>query len=74
MTDNWKFGDVIENTSASADNPTRRGYFVRVGIRKGRLNPGRYAEITDGNGKFWELSLAGQSAVRVSHSALEPVG
>lgn len=73
MADSWKFGDVIENTAASEDNPTRRGYFVRAGNRIGAtLNPGRYAELTDGAGMFWEVSLAGQHVVRVSHSTIGP--
>ncbi len=69
----WKFGDVIENRAASPDSPTWRGYFVRVKTRAGRLNPGRVAEITDGNGQFWESPLSGQQLVRVSHSTIEPV-
>lgn len=49
------FGDVVENGWASERNPTRRGFFVRAFIRKGRMNPGLTWEITDGKGKFWEL-------------------
>jgi hypothetical protein len=50
-----KFGDVIENGWASENNPTRRGYFVREFVRRGRLNPGRTWQITDGRGRFWEF-------------------
>jgi hypothetical protein len=50
----WRFGDKIENDVASYDNPTRIGYFVRRAVRIGRMNPGAYVQITDGNGSFWE--------------------
>lgn len=50
-----RFGDVVENDYASPDNPTRRGYFVREFKRTGKLNPGLTWEVTDGDGKFWEL-------------------
>jgi hypothetical protein len=72
MADSWKFGDVIENRSASADNPTRRGYFVRVVNRTGRLNPGRHAELTDGEGKTWLQPLSGEYLVRVRNSTVGP--
>lgn len=52
-----RFGDIIENGWASERNPTRTGYFVREGRRTGRMNPGRYFEVTDGAGKFWELPV-----------------
>lgn len=52
-----RFGDIIENGWASLENPTRRGFFVRAGRRTGRMNEGRYFEVTDGKGKFWELPL-----------------
>lgn len=51
------FGDLVENPAASPDNPTRCGYFVRRGVRSGKLNPGPFAEITDGRGKFWESRI-----------------
>jgi len=50
-----KFGDRMRNPWAGEGNPQRDGYFVREGRRTGNLNPGRYYEFTDGNGKFWEL-------------------
>lgn len=50
-----KFGDLVENGWASADNPTRVGYFVREFRRTGRLNPGLTWELTDGKGAFWEV-------------------
>lgn len=49
------FGDVVENGWASENNPTRRGYFVRSFVRRGRMNAGLTWEITDRKGKFWEL-------------------
>ena len=52
-----KFGDAVENGWASEANPTRVGLFVREGFRTGKMNRGRYFEVTDGNGKFWELPL-----------------
>lgn len=48
-----KFGQRVRGIFASDDNPHKNGYFVRSGFRKGRLNPGMYYEITDGNGDFW---------------------
>ena len=69
----FKFGDVIENKAASKDNPTRYGYFVREIKRSGRLNPGRYVEITDGNGSFWRSPLGGQNLVLFSNSSIEPI-
>lgn len=60
-----RFGDIIENGWASADNPTRVGYFVREGRRTGRMNAGRYFEVTDGAGKFWELPLGRDHKITV---------
>lgn len=65
----WHFGDVVENQWASLDNPTRRGYFVRYIDRTGRLNPGRYAEITDSYGKFWECPVS-DKLVRIAFSGI----
>jgi hypothetical protein len=60
-----RFGDLIVNGWASESNPTRVGYFVREGRRTGRMNPGRYFEVTDGNGKFWELPLDSDHKISV---------
>lgn len=60
------FGDIIENGWASAGNPTRTGFFVREGCRSGRMNAGRYFEVTDGNGKFWELPLGSDYKITVT--------
>ena len=50
-----KFGDIIENGWASADNPIRFGVFVRSKKRRGRFNPGTYYLLTDTKGKHWEI-------------------
>lgn len=52
------FLDIIENGYASENNPTRVGYVIRVEKRTGKLNPGEHVELTDGKGRFWELSLS----------------
>lgn len=52
-----RFLDVIENGYASEDNPLRVGYFVKATTTpRGRMNPGRHWQLTDGKGKFWELT------------------
>ncbi len=51
-----KFGATVTNHFASEDNPTRVGIFVRSGRRNGRMNPGVWWELTDGRGKFWQVS------------------
>jgi hypothetical protein len=61
-----KFGDLVENGWASEENPTRKGFFVREAKRTGKLNAGRYWEITDGKGKFWELSPVGEHKITVT--------
>lgn len=62
-----KFGDLVENGWASEANPTRTGYFVREFRRPhGRMNAGLTWEITDGKGKFWELSPVGDHKITVT--------
>ena len=58
---NPKFGDIIENEWASISNPNRKGYFVRSGVRTGLMNRGKYYQITNAKGKFWELMADGDS-------------
>lgn len=70
-----KFGDVVENGSASEENPTRRGFFVREFKRSGRMNAGLTWEITDGKGMFWEfkpkdIAEEGRLAVTVEREAV----
>ena len=50
-----RFGDPVVNTSASDDNPQKRGFFVRRIHRSGRMNPGTFIEVTDKRGKFWTI-------------------
>ncbi len=51
------FGDKVQMIAASNSNPRKNGIFVRRGVRKGIVNPGTYAEVTDGRGDFWETSF-----------------
>ena len=48
-----KFGEWLRGIYASERNPLRDGMYVRTVRRTGRCNPGKYYELTDGNGKFW---------------------
>jgi len=51
----FTFGQLVINPWASDDNPTKRGYFVRiVTIPSGQCNSGTLYECTDGKGKFWQ--------------------
>lgn len=52
----FRFGDWIVNGWASVDNPWRLGRFVRLMRRTGKLNPGLWAELTDGLGLFWNIN------------------
>lgn len=62
-----KFGDLVENGWASEANPTRVGFFVREFTRpRKQMNPGLTWEITDGNGKFWELKPTGDHQITVT--------
>jgi hypothetical protein len=53
------FGQWFKNVYASDDNPIRFGAYVRTIVRRGRFNPGRYYELTDMKGKFWEIEWKG---------------
>jgi hypothetical protein len=50
------FGDHVESIAASNDNPHKRGIFVELVYREGKLNHGEWCRITDGNGRFWETT------------------
>lgn len=52
----FRFGDIIENEWASETNPIRRGVFVRYTQRR------RCIELTDMDGKFWEIGIDGDLA------------
>jgi hypothetical protein len=68
------FGDLVENGWTSEDNPTRLGMFVREVRRTGRMNPGRWWEITDGKGKFWQLQPTGEHRLTVTaRSEAKPI-
>lgn len=45
------FADHVENIAASDDNPTKRGRFVRMVRRTGRLNAGTFVEYIDDRGE-----------------------
>ena len=49
-----KFGDWLRGIYASECNPTRDGMYVRTIHRTGRVNAGKFYELTDGKGKFWQ--------------------
>lgn len=66
-----KFGDWIRGNYASEENPNRDGMFVRVIHTKGRLNPGIWYELTDGNGKFWRYE--GKDTTRLPRPAIDSV-
>jgi len=53
------FGDLMRGVHASADNPQRDGYYVRTICRTGRLNPGKFYELTDKRGRFWRYPSKG---------------
>lgn len=49
-----KFGDLLRNTMTSERNPHRDAYFIReTTLPGGGVNPGRWFEMTDGNGETW---------------------
>lgn len=59
MPDAWtpKFGERIESIYASVHNPQRVGLFVKAGhTPHGRMNAGRWWELTDGKGDFWRVT------------------
>lgn len=51
----FRFGARVVNVWASMDNPHRKGIFVREGFRAGKLNHGKFFQVTDGKGEFWEV-------------------
>lgn len=52
-----RLGQWFRGIYASKDNPQRDGMFVEVKKRTGRLNPGTFYRLTDGNGSFWEYPI-----------------
>lgn len=73
-----KFGQPVRNGYASEGNPIRDGLFVRWVHRTGRLNPGKYAELTDGKGKFWMVKPDALSILdkidKSGEGAIDPMG
>jgi hypothetical protein len=63
MTSRFPIGSIIENGWASTRNPTRVGIVIEHGSRgAGQMNAGPFIRLTDGKGKFWELSPRGSAA------------
>lgn len=48
-----KFGDRLRNTAAGEGNPHRDAFYIRTVVKAGRLNPGTFYEMTDGEGEVW---------------------
>ncbi|MFP5513276.1 MAG: hypothetical protein ACLGJC_09370, partial [Alphaproteobacteria bacterium] len=68
----YKFGDRIEMIAASHDNPHKFGFFIRRIHRSGRMNPGAFFEVTDGNGEVWFTPPDNVRAAPASPSAAQP--
>ncbi|MCO5781788.1 hypothetical protein [Citrobacter meridianamericanus] len=49
-----QFGDKMRNLVAGEGNPRRDAYFVKQKTVTGRLNPGMWYTMTDGEGSFWD--------------------
>ena len=64
LTSKPKFGEWLRGIYASESNPQRDGMYVRTIRRTGRMNPGTFYELTDGNGRFWQYPA--QSVERVA--------
>jgi hypothetical protein len=52
-----KFGEWMRGIWASDKNPQRDGQYVRTVIRTGRVNRGKFYELTDGRGSFWQYPV-----------------
>lgn len=64
MTTEPQFGQLMRGVHASPDNPQRDGFYVRTVVRSGRLNPGRFYELTDKRGNFWRYPVGSCVPVR----------
>lgn len=49
-----EFGERLRGIYAGEKNPHRDGFYVRTIHRTGRLNPGKWYELTDKKGDFWQ--------------------
>ena len=67
-----KFGEWLRGIYASESNPRRDGMYVRTIIRRGRMNPVKFYEVTDGNGAFWMYPA--QSVERIAAAPLNSTG
>lgn len=67
----FKFGDIIENGYASENNPIRTGVFINYGYRNGRCNPGKYLNLTDMNGRFWEYGVDNDKLMKIGNILLQ---
>ena len=68
-----KFGEWLRGIYASESNPHRDGMYVRTIRRTGKFNPGKFYELTDGNGLFWQYPA--QSVERLDRTiAAAPEG
>ncbi|KAF0137368.1 MAG: hypothetical protein FD152_543 [Xanthobacteraceae bacterium] len=52
----FNVGDIVANGHVSMDSPRHVGMIKAVRSREGRLNAGRYYEISDFRGDQWEVS------------------
>ena len=64
-----KFGDWLRGIYASESNPTRDGMYVRTINRTGRVNAGKFYELTDGKGKFWQYPAKSTERLPQANSA-----
>lgn len=48
-----KFGDWMRNAMCTDSNPRHTAQFVRIISITGRVNPGTWYQMTDGEGDFW---------------------
>lgn len=60
-----KFGDILENSWASENNPHRVGVYIKTNNHTGRCNPGKHFYLTDMNGSFWELKHDKESKTKI---------
>ena len=62
-----KFGEWMRGIYASESNPHRDGMYVKTVTRIGTMNTGKFYELTDGRGDFWEMPVA--SAISIPSPA-----
>lgn len=67
-----EFGERLRGNYAGKSNPHRDGFYVRTIRRNGRVNPGKWYELTDKKGSFWEYRA--DQVTFLDRSAVEPNG